>query len=251
MKNESSDKKEEVSASNNANITSVDTTTTTTATTTTTTNVTDVNAVDVVTTVGNVANVTSVDPTVMVNAIDNQQQPILLTDMDKSLYSTAPTGAEGLAASFSLPLGASVFPYDDPSMLKRPDININEMAFHLSNGGSASPMGSYPGYGFNPLDKMGHPGAPNATHLNGQAYPPAALYNRYGATPDGRVNPNAAATHYYNKVNPHYEHMNYNGGYSSYNPMGVQRPYLHRVYNNQTPLHKISFPQQYHMVKKK
>jgi len=253
IKIETLENKDEISTGNNANANANANTNTTVETTATPAEVNTAATVGNMANVANMANVPTVDPSIMATAAMEGQQPaappppMVLTEMDKALY---PTAAEGLAGQFPLPLGAPVFPYDDPSMLKRPDMNMNEMAFHLSNGGSASPMANYPGYGFNPVDKMGHPGAPNPTHLNGQAYPPSTMYNRYGPGPDGRVAPNAPATHYYNKVNPHYEHMNYGGAYPGYNPMGHQHPYVHRVYNNQTPLHKISLQQQYHMVKK-
>jgi len=180
--------------------------------------------------------------------------PMVISEMDKALYSTG----EGLVGSYpSLPL----FPYDgsaeaaaamaqSTTMLKRHDMGMADMAFHLtpSTDGTNPATASYPNYGFSPMDKMVNTGA-----MNGQYYTSNPMYSRYGAptaAPNERVNGSIATAGYYNE---HYDSMNYNNSYPGYSHMNSQQPtYVHRhVFNNQTPLHKISHPQQqYHMVKK-
>ncbi|ORX49664.1 hypothetical protein BCR36DRAFT_583732 [Piromyces finnis] len=185
---------------------------------------------------------------------------VVLTEMDKSVY----PNAEGLVGGFPISLNPTMFPYDGSveaismahsgTMLKRSEMGLGDMAFHLTpppaDGATSVTSSTYPGYDFTSVDKMVSPGA--GTPLNNQYYSTsgAPMYNRYGAAGEPVGVNGAISAGYYNNHNPHFEPMNYSSSYPGYNPQ--QPSYVHRhVFNNQTPLHKISLPQQqYHMVKK-
>ncbi|OUM66356.1 hypothetical protein PIROE2DRAFT_6396 [Piromyces sp. E2] len=218
----------------------VDTKTTTTSTSSTTPSTT--------TTTENTT--VAVDGTV-VKEEKNTNTPVVITEMDKTMY----PNAEGLVGGFPISLNTTMFPYDG-SMLKRPEMGMGEMAFHLTPPpADGTTPSSYPGYGFTPVDKMVTPGA--GAPLTGQYYSgagaPPPLYNRYGTAGGEQVGVNGTAiptTGYYNSHNARYEPVNYSSSYPGYNTQQPSYVYRH-VFNNQTPLHKISLPQQqYHMVKK-